>query len=144
MQAAEIVCGYLRISVLLREVRILYGSFKAASRFAYNACYADRCSLGDSRGVLSFDRTIVRSIVLGDLQRARRRADTPPSLILPEDGMDESSIEIRRSGTTQLTGEPNGVASRTPAAVSLALSRHTSVDGLSPVLSPVRCVSCSV
>ena len=53
--------------------------------------------------------------------------------------MDESSIEIRRSGTTQLTGEPSGVASRTPAAVSLALSRHTSVGGLSPVLSPVRC-----
>jgi hypothetical protein len=56
--------------------------------------------------------------------------------------MDESSIEIRRSGTTQLTGEPSGVASRTPAVVSLALSRQ--VGGLSPVLSPVRCVSCSV
>jgi hypothetical protein len=66
----------------------------------------------------------------------------PKTLTFPEDGMDESSIEIRRSGTTQLTGEPSGVASRTPAVVSLALSRQ--VDGLSPVLSPVRCVSCSV
>lgn len=78
-------------------------------------------------------------------RETRRAPETPPeSLTLPEDGMDESSIEIRRSGTTQLTGEPSGVASRTPAVVSLALSRHTSVDGLSPVLFPVRCVSCSV